>query len=58
MGLEIERKFLIKSDSWRALSTQSISIRQGYLCVDPNRTVRVRTWDSEGKITVKGLNPC
>ena len=56
MGLEIERKFLLRTDSWRTLSTKAISIQQGYLCVEPARTVRVRTWNNDGKITVKGAS--
>ena len=54
MPVEIERKFLVKSNSWRTDSHKAIEIRQGYLCKDIERTVRVRTWDTEGKITVKG----
>ena len=54
MPVEIERKFLVSDDSWRQLIHQSIEIRQGYLCKDIERTVRIRTWGTEGKITVKG----
>ena len=54
MPIEIERKFLIRSDVWRNDVYRSVEIRQGYLCKDVDRTVRVRTWDTEGKITVKG----
>ena len=54
MPVEIERKFLISNNIWRQLAHQSIEIRQGYLCKDIERTVRVRTWGHEGKITVKG----
>ena len=31
MGVEIERKFLVKDDSWRRDATAE-RIRQGYLC--------------------------
>ena len=54
MPVEIERKFLVVNNSWRQRTHQSIEIRQGYLCKDIERTVRVRTWGTEGKITVKG----
>ena len=54
MPVEIERKFLITNNSWRQSIHQSIEIRQGYLCKDIERTVRIRTWGTEGKITVKG----
>jgi hypothetical protein len=41
VGVEIERKFLVASDAWRALGTP-VLLRQGYLNADPARTVRVR----------------
>lgn len=53
MGQEIERKYLIKSNAWRTLVTSSVSIHQGYLCKHKNRTVRIRTWGNEGKVTIK-----
>ncbi|RYZ63455.1 MAG: adenylate cyclase, partial [Proteobacteria bacterium] len=37
MGIEIERKFLVRSEAWRALG-QPVRIRQGYLSVDKERT--------------------
>jgi len=58
MGQEIERKFLVVGDDWR--SGQCATIRQGYLCVDPERTVRVRTKENGSTatkcayITIKG----
>ncbi|MDR1685755.1 MAG: CYTH domain-containing protein [Desulfovibrio sp.] len=39
---EIERKFLPARDGWRALPATRLHIRQGYLNLDPERTVRVR----------------
>ena len=42
MGKEIERKFLLKSDAWRALATGT-AYRQGYLNSAKERTVRIRT---------------
>ena len=41
MGVEIERKFLLSGDGWRQLG-EPVLLRQGYLCSDPERTVRVR----------------
>lgn len=55
MGLEIEQKYLVKNDSYRGMSTSVREIRQGYLSRVPDRTVRVRTVDDKGFITVKGL---
>lgn len=54
MPIEIERKFLIAGDAWRTHVHRVLEIRQGYLCKDIERTVRIRTWGTEGKITVKG----
>lgn len=53
MGIEIERKFLVKSLHWKKNITEAIPIRQAYLCSDPERTVRVRLWGTEGKLTIK-----
>lgn len=55
MGIEIERKFLIHGPQWREDVVRSHRIRQGYLCTDVERVVRVRLVDDEtGFITVKG----
>ncbi len=56
MGLEIERKFLVKDDSWRAHVTQATAIRQGYLNATPERTVRIRIKEGVGVLTIKGKN--
>lgn len=53
MGLEIERKFLLKNDGWRGLAKGS-SYRQGYLNSEKGRTVRVRTVEQDGFLTIKG----
>lgn len=55
MGLEIEQKYQVRNDSYRGMSTSVREIRQGYLSRVPERTVRVRTVDDKGFITVKGL---
>jgi CYTH domain-containing protein len=53
MGTEVERKFLVRSELWRAGAEGEI-YRQGYLAADPDRTVRVRVAGSRGTLTVKG----
>jgi len=53
MGIEIERKFLVTGDEWRALG-RPVLYRQGYLCLEPGRTVRVRTAAGGGYLSVKG----
>ncbi len=55
MGIEIERKFLLKNDTWRSLA-RGTKYRQGYLNSTKDRTVRVRTIDDSGFLTVKGPN--
>lgn len=52
--IEIERKFLVKSDDYKKDSHQQNKIFQGYLNSNPARTVRVRIRDKEGYLTVKG----
>ena len=54
MGTEIERKFLVRTESWRAASTDSRRLRQGYVSIDGQTTVRVRTDDAQAWLTVKG----
>ena len=56
MAYEIERKFLIKDDSWKTGLTEADSsfIQQAYLSVYPEPTVRVRIKDSQAFLTLKG----
>jgi len=54
MGKEIERKFLVVGEAWRALA-KGTAYRQGYLSTVKERTVRVRTIDDKGFMTVKGI---
>ena len=52
MGIEIERKFLVCGE-FRA-GTPTL-LRQGYLCRDPGRTVRIRLADNQAWVTIKSL---
>jgi len=54
MAVEIERKFLLKNDSWRDYFTKKIELRQGYLSTAKDCTVRVRVADTEAWLTIKG----
>ena len=54
MGMEIERKFLLTNDGWRKLA-EGVYYRQGYLNRDKERTVRVRTINKKGFLTIKGI---
>lgn len=54
MAQEIERKFLVKDDSYKQKAYQSSRIAQGYICSGRGRTVRVRIRDEKGYLTIKG----
>ena len=56
MGIEIERKFLLKDESWRKeVSEAPKSLTQGYFLRAPGGpTVRVRIADSAAFLTIKG----
>lgn len=55
MGLEIERKFLVRSDAWREGADQGRAILQGYLSSNAKATVRVRIFDGQRAVlTLKG----
>jgi len=51
---EIERKFLVKSEAYKALATKQYHIIQGFLNSHPERVVRVRLKEDKGYLTVKG----
>lgn len=53
MGVEIERKFLVRGDHWKMLG-QGVLLRQGYLSSSPERTVRVRIEGELAMLTIKG----
>ncbi|MBR4840289.1 MAG: CYTH domain-containing protein [Paludibacteraceae bacterium] len=52
MNLEIERKFLLKDDSWKA-GNIGIHYKQAYLNEPGGNTVRVRIEGDEAKLTIK-----
>lgn len=55
MAQEIERKFLVTGDGWKALVESSSLLRQGYLSSNAKATVRVRSWDdARAALTLKG----
>lgn len=55
MGVEIERKFLVRSEEWKQGVTERRSLKQGYLSEHAKITVRVRIEDGErGLLTLKG----
>ena len=53
MGVEIERKFLVNGDDWRALATKSVKMRQAYIANTPACSVRVRITSDEARLNMK-----
>lgn len=53
MAIEIERKFLLKSDNWRSQVSHHATIRQGYLSRDAQSSVRIRIAGGKANINVK-----
>ncbi|MEM1202410.1 MAG: CYTH domain-containing protein [Acidobacteriota bacterium] len=53
MGIEIERKFLVAGDDWRAVAGDGVPYRQGYLATEPERNVRVRLEGERAKLNLK-----
>jgi CYTH domain-containing protein len=58
MPVEIERKFLLKDNSWRfdeaGLPRPGMPLAQGYLAGAPNCSVRLRKSASKAVLTIKG----
>ena len=59
MGIEIERKFLLKNDNWKDLVSEIHVIQQGYLQSGLERSqkssVRIRISDQQANINVKSV---
>lgn len=53
MGMEIERKFLLKA-TFKEFATSSSHIIQGYMPTGSGVTVRIRVRDEQGFLTIKG----
>lgn len=53
MMVEIERKFLVVNDLWRADAGPGVRYRQGYLGKTPLATMRVRCGGGAAELTVK-----
>lgn len=52
MGVEIERKFLVKNNDWKTLG-EAVLYKQGYICSDFERVVRVRVAGEKAYLTIK-----
>jgi CYTH domain-containing protein len=53
MAVEIERKFLVRDDSWRSQVTHQQKIRDGLIAITDGRKVRVRICHQRATLTVK-----
>jgi adenylate cyclase len=59
MAVEIERKFLVRGESWRHLATERYHIRQAYLASDSKASIRVRIVNDKrgAALTIKSRSP-
>jgi len=55
MGIEIERKFLLKDDSWRQQADTGTPYRQGYLIGAKQASVRVRIEGDKAFLNIKSM---
>ncbi|MDZ4692991.1 CYTH domain-containing protein [Terricaulis sp.] len=53
MSVEIERKFLVRSDDWRAQAHMREELCQAYLAITDLLTIRVRVSGENAWITIK-----
>ncbi|VAW52820.1 hypothetical protein MNBD_GAMMA05-574 [hydrothermal vent metagenome] len=60
MGIEIERKFLLKNDDWKSQVTKTHVIKQGYLQsgleASQKSSVRIRISDDKADINIKSVD--
>jgi adenylate cyclase len=55
MGIEIERKFLLKDESWRQQADAGTLYRQGYLIGAKQASVRVRIEGDQAFLNIKSM---
>lgn len=55
-GLEIERKFLVVGDDYKQMAYANSRIKQGYICCNGGRSVRVRLRGDKAYLTIKGAS--
>ncbi|MCL6263500.1 CYTH domain-containing protein [Craterilacuibacter sp. RT1T] len=53
MACEIERRFLLSGEDWRAAGT-GLCLRQGFVSLDAHHSVRVRIAGEQAWLTIKG----
>lgn len=54
MSVEIERRFRVRGDAWRALAAPQ-ALQQGYMIVDKACSIRVRIAGEHAWLTIKGF---
>jgi adenylate cyclase len=57
MAIEIERKFRVIDDGWRAAVGSSTLLRQGYLANTLRASIRVRVGGESAWLSVKAMTP-
>jgi adenylate cyclase len=57
MAIEIERKFRVIGEGWRAAVRSSTLLRQGYLANTVRASIRVRLAGDEAWLSVKAMTP-
>jgi adenylate cyclase len=53
VATEIERKFLVKDDSWRQAAKDGVRLRQGYLAGGEASSIRVRSGGGVAHLNIK-----
>ncbi len=53
VAIEIERKFLLRDDRWRAAVQRSVLMRQGYLAGSAECSIRIRLSDEQAHLNIK-----
>lgn len=54
MGKEIERKFLVNPEKWKALEKPEPRLyRQGYFTTNPGKSIRIRNSGKKSYLTIK-----
>ena len=56
MALEIERKFLVNGESWRAARTKSVNMRQAYFATTNKVSIRIRISDTRAFLNFKSTH--
>ncbi len=53
MGIEIEKKFLLKNDDWKKESDEGEQFRQGYMSGSNRSSIRIRVAGDRANINIK-----